>query len=361
MGELKPKVSVIVPMYNVEEYLQETIESVLSQTLQEIEVILVDDQSSDTTYQIASQFAALDQRIVLIQLTENKGVSSARNAGLSKAQGHYIFLIDGDDTIPEDTLELMYSAAIQKRADLVTGIYQRFDSRGYSTMSFFDQFPELRKEGYIDINERSEFLYSVYCWGKLYRRDIVEKMKFSENLSFAEDHVFTIEAILRSENIYNLANVVYNYRNRDRETESVTQKIYRDPMNNLLNLISAITAVKGIFGKKSPDSENLFATYFTRVIHWNVWASVSNGLLSLNTSNRIQTIVIFIDWLGHLDKAVYVTNKEDFQLLSYRIKKIMDVLDIRTIQKCKEAIALIEQSLSNTNMQSLKTGETNDR
>lgn len=114
----EPAVSVIVPIYNVEKYLAECVDSILGQTFQDIEVILVDDGSSDRSGQMADDYAAQDTRVKVIH-KENGGLSSARNAGMKVARGQYIYYCDSDDYISRDAIEILYDTAIRNDLDMV--------------------------------------------------------------------------------------------------------------------------------------------------------------------------------------------------------------------------------------------------
>ncbi len=113
------KVSVIIPFYNVEKYIEECLTSVTGQTLREIEIICVDDASPDGSAEIVCQFAEKDSRIKLLRNAENSGVAVARNHGLEQARGEYIYIIDSDDFLRLDAVEKMYDCAVENDADLV--------------------------------------------------------------------------------------------------------------------------------------------------------------------------------------------------------------------------------------------------
>ncbi|MDR2044096.1 MAG: glycosyltransferase [Clostridium sp.] len=115
-----PKVSVIVPVYHVEKYLEECIDSLISQTLNEIEMIFVDDGSPDSCPRILDVYARKDQRIQVIH-QKNAGVAAARNAGFARAAGEYVIFYDSDDIIPENACEVLYKKARQTDADVVWG------------------------------------------------------------------------------------------------------------------------------------------------------------------------------------------------------------------------------------------------
>ena len=117
-SKIVPAVSVIVPIYNVEKYLAECVDSILGQTFQDMEIILVDDGSLDSSGQMADDYAAQDKRVKVIH-KENGGLSSARNAGMKIARGEYIYFCDSDDYISLDAIEILYETATKNDLDMV--------------------------------------------------------------------------------------------------------------------------------------------------------------------------------------------------------------------------------------------------
>lgn len=183
-------ISIIIPIYNAEKYIVQCIESVLHQSYQDIELILIDDGSIDNSGQICQKFADLDKRIKLYQ-TENRGVSAARNLGLRSAQGEYVAFLDSDDFLKdEDSLEQLYKYAIQYGADIVKGDYATFDNTGYWS------FPKQKKKYFawrklsaIDFIDRildGEF----FLWSLLIKRDIIGDSYFEEGRTYLEDMEF---------------------------------------------------------------------------------------------------------------------------------------------------------------------------
>lgn len=119
-----PKVSIVVPIYNVEAYLSRCLDSILSQTLQDIEVIAVNDGSTDASGEILDQYASKDTRIIVIH-KKNGGVSAARNDGIQLVKGEYIGFVDPDDWIDHDMYEALYHSAVEEKADIVMCTYMR--------------------------------------------------------------------------------------------------------------------------------------------------------------------------------------------------------------------------------------------
>lgn len=204
----KLKVSVIVPVYNAEKYLNRCIESLTNQTLEDIEMIFVNDGSTDNSINILKSYKEKDKRIVIIDKV-NEGVSEARNQGISKAKGDYIFFVDSDDWIDLNTLENMYETAIKDDIDIVMCSYVR-------------EFKDHSKEKSIDLNDKiiykdkdleqlhlsiigpldnqiskSENLDSVgTVWAKLYKSSLIQnsEVKFIDlkEIGSAEDTLFNI-------------------------------------------------------------------------------------------------------------------------------------------------------------------------
>ena len=121
-----PKISVIIPVYNAEQYLRKCLDSVVSQTFRDIEIICVDDGSTDGSGAILDEYAAKDNRIVVIHQA-NAGVAAARNTGLKSAQGEYLAFLDSDDAYNPQLCELAYNRACQSGADIVKFLYARTD------------------------------------------------------------------------------------------------------------------------------------------------------------------------------------------------------------------------------------------
>ncbi|MBQ6799361.1 MAG: glycosyltransferase [Oscillospiraceae bacterium] len=180
---MTPLISVIVPVYRVELYLRPCIESILAQTLQEIEIILVDDGSPDRCGELCEEYAAKDPRIRVIH-KENGGLSSARNAGLEIAQGEYIGFVDSDDRVDPDMFEFLYRNLEESGADISVCGY-RIHQNG-SVISCGEPFRSVQtsREAMRTVMEQPEI--GIVVWNKLYRRSIFRGIRFPEG-RIAED------------------------------------------------------------------------------------------------------------------------------------------------------------------------------
>lgn len=210
---MTPTVSIIVPVYKVEKYINQCIESILSQTFKEFELILIDDGSPDNSGEICDKFADIDQRITVIHKS-NGGVSSARNVGLKNAKGKYILFIDSDDWIDSSFIaELVYSME-NKNADLTVCDYYLADTDKLKTNKIFDKDISLNK---INEEEMVNLIktHSIFGpWCKLYRNDVIQRNKifFNTNVSFGEDLLFNLQYLSNVNNICMIGKELYYYR-----------------------------------------------------------------------------------------------------------------------------------------------------
>lgn len=151
---IKGLVTVVLPIYNVEQYLDRCINSVVNQTYKNLEIILVDDESPDNCPKMCDEWAKMDSRIKVIH-KKNQGLGYARNTGIDSATGEYIYFVDSDDYIAMDTIELAYKAAAENNADMVTFGYNQVDSNGNIQKSYI---PKPQKNIYEYAEVQNEFL-----------------------------------------------------------------------------------------------------------------------------------------------------------------------------------------------------------
>lgn len=208
---MNPEVSVIVPVYNVEEYLRECIDSILSQTLKDIEVILVDDGSPDGCAKIIDEYAAKDPRIIAIH-QENAGPGPARNRGISSASGEFIAFMDPDDLYPSrETLEHLYNAAKTSGCNIAGGRLWLFldgdDPKNGFELPVHTNFPYYGIVDYRDFQSP----YAFYCY--IYNRTFVCENKLSfPPLRRFQDPVFFVKAMIAAKEFVAINEIAYFYR-----------------------------------------------------------------------------------------------------------------------------------------------------
>lgn len=204
----KPKVSIIVPAYNVADYIYYCLKSLINQTLKEIEIIVIDDGSTDSTSSIIATFAQYDSRIVHIR-QENQGLSGARNSGLEIANGDYIGFVDSDDWISLDFFEKLYNSSTKNCADIsvATAIRKRKHSEKYRV--------HYQKEEVFKTLEDKIRVCDIprccYVWNKLYKRELIINKRFKLGVYF-EDVLWTPQVLKESNKIVTTPDATYYYR-----------------------------------------------------------------------------------------------------------------------------------------------------
>lgn len=207
---LESKLSVIVSIYNIEQYLPRAIASICSQTYRNLEIILVDDGSTDGSGSICDEQAAKDIRIRVIHKT-NGGLSSARNAGIEAATGEVIAFVDGDDWIDESMYEKMLSLLQNHQADMVVCSYKNISKNGVTDTSTGKVTEwEGREALRIFIEEKEEYQIQNAAWNKLYTRKLLGELRFPEGKLF-EDIVYTTKLLAKSSRTIYVDQAYYNY------------------------------------------------------------------------------------------------------------------------------------------------------
>ncbi|CUQ11676.1 Hyaluronan synthase [Turicibacter sanguinis] len=205
------KVSIIVPIYNVEKRIHKCIESIINQTYGNLEIILVNDGSSDNCPFICNMYEIKDDRVTVIH-KQNGGLSSARNAGLNIATGDYICFIDGDDYINSNMIEILVNHAIKENADIVHCDFECIDeegkvlhikNRGYNNKKYFDGYETIC--GYV-----KKYKVKVVAWNKLYKRELFDNLRFDEGYVYEDELIFP-KLISRSKRNIILNKKLYYY------------------------------------------------------------------------------------------------------------------------------------------------------
>lgn len=210
-------ISVIIPVYNTAKFLSTCIKSVINQTFEDIEIILVNDASTDNSIHICNTFKEKDNRIVLIDKQQNEGVEKARYDGILTATGDYICFVDSDDWLEKDALRRMYDKAVETDADYVEVGMQRvldrhkiIKKKTYSTIKGLITQPQLFDSYYISFFGVN--ILSVNIWGKLYKSSILQNPPQPIGLAMGEDLYFNLEIFPHLQKIYIDDYIGYNYR-----------------------------------------------------------------------------------------------------------------------------------------------------
>lgn len=208
----KALISVIIPIYGVEEYLNQCIQSVVSQTYQNLEIILVDDGSQDACPRMCDMWAKKDTRIVVIH-KENGGLSDARNAGMKVAIGQYIAFVDSDDWIEKEMYENMMNVLQNQNADIVEcGTSYILNSKIIRRTGIPEMRLYSRKECMKELLSENAFHQTV--WNKLYKKECIGKIKFEVG-KYNEDEFWTYRVFNNIEKAVSLPECYYQYRQRN--------------------------------------------------------------------------------------------------------------------------------------------------
>ncbi len=311
-----PVFSVIVPIYNGEQYIHRCVDSILSQTFKDLELILIDDGSSDSCAKICDEYAFKDDRIIVIH-AKNKGVSAARNEGLAIASGDYLAFCDGDDFYKNDMLEKTYQTAVKYQAEVVSYKLERISEskndnpQDENEIDVFD----------LNIETRFQFLYDVVTWKtrgwqacrSIFRREIVEKNKiiFCETCNnFAEDLGFTLEYLLYASRIVFLNEYLYCYYDvRENSMMNKSKKVYKVNDVNELSFY-----LHPIFTAQFPEEQ------FCVIHHYIVF----NQLTDIYLVKKFGDYSSWISLIKQLDKKEYFKEQNSLYYEVYKKQKGID-------------------------------------
>ncbi len=234
-------ISIIIPVYNVEKYLRKCLDSIINQTYKKLEIILIDDGSTDNSGKICEEYAKKDDRIIVIH-KENAGVSSARNRGIELANGKYIGFIDSDDWIEENMYETLYQNLLQFDVDISMCNYSIIRNHKKT-------FHKHDLEDGILIDNKKEFFellrlnyYKGFLWNKLFKSEIIKEMRMREPIYVCEDLLFIAEVATKCKNFYFDNQCLYNYLIR--ENSAITGKVNHKKVSVLEAYKNIILIVK---------------------------------------------------------------------------------------------------------------------
>lgn len=324
-----PKISIIIPVYNVEAYLEECLDSMTSQDFNEIEIICVNDGSTDTSLSILERYALKDERIIIIN-QENGGPGKARNDGLKKAQGEYVFFPDSDDyLLSSHALTILYTTASRENLDILSS---NFATVGEENKEFHAK----RKAGIV--SNGKQFLLSgetnAAAWAKLYKRTYLDSIHFlfDETILYEDSEAFP-KFYLNASRVSHIDTVLYAYRHRPNSV--MTQNVNLKHFTGLKTIIATYTALL----KNEPD--NSFRKYLKKQIYNNVLyfnelilrsnlpsSSVDELYHEIIRNLPFSTLELFL--VQNDEKYIRITKKERKNIFShpllYTLRKLRKIL-----------------------------------
>ncbi len=313
-------ISVIMPVFNAEKYLNDILTDLLGQTYDNMEIIIVDGGSIDLSWKIIQEFSKKDERIRAIQV-ENSGPSKSRNIGLDVSLGDYIRFIDADDRIPKNSIQEMKEAMENEDVDLIIGNYRIFPEQNYYT-------GELKENKVVNIREFTKefirnmksFYYGV-TWNKLYKREVIERysIRFDEKLFWCEDFIFNLDYYTKIDRIYLLSNEngYYDYCRRENSITNTLNKRNSEEISyaNQLRYQKVFE-----FCEKQGLQQEVY-------IQWK-YSYLYDELTSLSKVKRIRDFKgqykQFKRILNNKEIYLYVTYKEYDSKIWYILKRVLE-------------------------------------
>lgn len=302
-----PKVSVIIPVYNVEQYLERCLDSVINQTLQDIEIICINDGSTDGSLEILQRYAKKDSRIILVNQA-NKGIGITRNIGLGLARGEYLAFVDSDDWIDLKTFEIIYKKFQETQADII-----QFDFNSYYYNGQFQGHQKysdrLKKYYKCKINNNTIFKLSdvitkdfkhisLVVWDKMFSTKFIKdyNINFSPT-KIGEDNIFSIASYIFANKILYVQYPFYNYCSRK---GSAVNKLSNDNLQafDLITILKQFLEEKGLFDKY----KQAYSIYQLHTLAFN--------FVIMPYENRNM----------YLEKSSKILNKNDYKKLLKSIK-----------------------------------------
>jgi glycosyltransferase involved in cell wall biosynthesis len=262
---MPPEVSVIIPVYNVAPYLRPCLESVLGQTFADLEVICVDDGSSDGSTDILAEYAGKDARLrVLAQ--EHGGEARARNKALALARGRYISFVDGDDLLNRDALEKSLPHFTEE-VDYVCFRARVFGEAGLTAKEREKRYRDPPFGGLVEVDGAIVRKTNVHLWNKIYRREVIERngVRFPDGRSY-DDFVFTLAYLLVSRRAWYLQERLYSYRQRP---DSIMSQTRLSSFRRVADHLAVVKALGNFMKARGLLSgrESLLAEYFVKHFH----------------------------------------------------------------------------------------------
>jgi glycosyltransferase involved in cell wall biosynthesis len=281
---LNPKISIIVPIYNAERFLYKCLDSIINQKYKNIEIILVNDGSSDKSGEICNKYADVDNRIQVLHI-ENQGVSNARNKGIELASGGYIGFVDSDDWIDEEMYSDMLNKLTTYNADIIMCGHVIYDGENERYVGFpwkqdsVIEFEDIHKTvipsflAPMDIYGNKQQIVMGSVCKCLFKRDLIKQNQilFDTQIKYTEDTVFIIQSFIKAKKVLFINTPYYHYRKERERKISTTQKYIE-------NMYSSLKLSQRHIYKTLDESGCL--NLALKHIHWrnciNVFASISN-------------------------------------------------------------------------------------
>lgn len=297
---IAPLISVIVPVYNVEAFVERSLKSILNQTYKNLEIIIINDGSTDKSFEICKKVAERDARIVLLEQI-NQGLSAARNTGISNAKGEYYMFVDSDDWLSENIIEFLLSEVIKFNVKLAMCGYQKMKQQEIEKVEVLKNSETINSDAAIERMLLGEWWSA---WAKLFHKSIFEKLRFPHGRTI-EDYAILVQILEQCPKVsYNSAQLYFYYT---REDSITTKPLNERNFDEILNSVDVVSYVQ----KNHPQ--------FYRQAERNLGASLIKLILNIY-SDKSEKFRNKSPWLmpilkkhsPSLQKNPFLPNKQKF-------------------------------------------------
>jgi glycosyltransferase involved in cell wall biosynthesis len=309
-----PRLSVVVPFFNVEHYLHDCLVSLAKQTFDEVEVVLVDDGSLDGSAAIAKDFCRDDPRFRIV-VQENQGLGPARNTGVGVAQGEYLTFVDSDDLVPRHAYARMVRSLDESGSSFVGGDARRFDSSGVRE-SYVHRVPFREDVTATHITERPDLVLDRMVWNKVYRRSFWDSFGYAFPAIRYEDYPVTLKAHLDAVTVDVVSAPVYYWRERE-VGESITQQRYR--YDNLLDRVVSAEMVLALVASAPPEIRSRVHAHFAQI---DLGALV-HAFATVPDDHLDELVSLGRRFAGQLDEAV-LADTESYERIQFHALRVGD-------------------------------------
>lgn len=315
---MKCKISVIIPVFNVENYATQCLESILNQTFEDIEIICINDGSTDSSKKILEKYMSTDKRISVLNKT-NGGYGAACNAGIRLAKGEYISIIEPDDFIKQNMYEDLYDIAVSKNADVVKSAFYEYrdmenSEANIKKINWSEQYN--MPEGEFKIEDCPQFFYfHPSIWSCIYKRDFLKK----HNITFVEakgagwtDNPFQVQTLCLAQKICYTDNAYYYYR--------LTNPTSSSNIVNISNPFDRSDEVHTFLKSKKIKNKNLFAHLYKRELSYidTVLCGISSDLLDFACKKISEMILRMNKHIIYNNKHINEYEKSFYELCRSR-------------------------------------------
>ena len=318
------KVSIIVPIYNSGKYLKKCLDSIINQTLEDIEIILVDDNSTDNSLEIARYYEKNDPRIKVINIDENKGPGFCRNVGIASANSKYIGFVDSDDYIDSEMYKKLFTNAIRNNVEIATCDANKM----FLGINHGKEISEKEKTVIIP-KEASYYLtqVNVACWNKIFKHDYIDNFYFSESLKY-EDYPFTIKAIGNANKIYILREPLYFHRER---LDSLSHLEYKELDSHILDIFRCNDDIRSYYINNGLISIYQYALDNLFILH-SMYHCSNILTVNMNRKDKKRLISNYVKYVeleygDVISNRRYIEEKEKNPFFNKKVELIEKICD----------------------------------